>query len=375
MSQTYHVVFAGGGTAGHLFPGLAVADVLARSGLPLRITMVGSGKSFERDHVMAAGHEYVPLPCRPMPKRPTEALRFLADNLSGYYTARWFLRSSDVSLVVGLGGYASAATTRAAASRRIPYVLLEQNVIPGKATRWLARRAAVVCAAFPQVRSRLRSGTRVRITGTPVRREFLRLRSAPSKPTTENRRPRLIILGGSGGSRTLNEKAPLAIYKAQAALVGWEVVHQTGSADAEKTAVLYGKLGIAARVAPFFGDLPQLLAASDLAVSRSGGTTLAELALCGVPSILLPYPHAADDHQRANAESFVVAQAARMIDARYVEGRLDNELARDLSLLAGDAELRRRMGYNAGQLAQPDAARRVARIIAEIVVGSQVAAA
>ena len=209
---------------------------------------------------------------------------------------------------MGLGGYVSAAATRAAASRRIPYVLVEQNAIPGKATRWLARRADTVCAAFPQVRSHLRSGTRVRVTGTPLRREFLRLRSTPALASSESQPPRLIVLGGSGGSRTLNEKAPLAIYKAQSVLAGWEILHQTGGQEPQKTAVLYGKLGITARVAPFFDDLPQLLAASALAVSRSGGTTLAELALCGVPSILLPYPHAADDHQRRNAEVFVAAR-------------------------------------------------------------------
>ncbi len=328
MPHTHHIILAGGGTAGHLFPGLAVAEALAASGLMLQLTVFGSGKPFEREHVATAGHDYVPLRCRPLPTHPGEAWRFLADNLSGYYTARRFLRQNDVSLIVGLGGYASAAATRAAASRRIPYILLEQNVVPGKATRWLASRATAICAGFVEARAHLRVAARVRVTGTPVRSEFARLGCPLAPGADRGLPPRLIVLGGSGGSRTLNENVPRAIYKARAALAGWEIVHQTGGHDAQATALIYGKLGLSARVAPFFADLPQLLATSALAVSRAGGTTLAELAVCGVPSILVPYPHAADNHQRRNAESFVAAGAARMVDARDVEGRLDNALAR-----------------------------------------------
>ena len=374
MVDTQHIVFAGGGTAGHLFPGLAVAEQLVARRYSLRLTFVGSGKAFEEDHVTAAGHEYIGLPCRPLPSRPREALRFLTENVSGYYAAKRLLRAENVALVVGLGGYASAATTRAAASLRIPYILLEQNVVPGRATRWLAPGAALVCAAFSDVRTHFRPGTRVRVTGTPVRRAFLRLRPA-ARAAGPGGRPRLIVLGGSGGSHTLNESVPWAIYKSQAGLADWDVVHQTGERDSRKTAALYAKLGIPARVAPFFANLAELLAGTDLAISRSGGTTLAELAVCGVPSILLPYPRAADDHQRRNAELFATAQAARMLDAREVSGRFDNALARDLTELARDEALRRRMGHNAARLSRPNAARRIARLAAEIVLGEQVAAA
>ncbi len=343
MIDSHHIVFAGGGTAGHLFPGLAVAEALLASGSPLRITVIGGGKPLERAHAEAAGYEYVSLPCRPLPKRPGEALRFLTDNLSAYYTARRFLRAEDVSLVVGLGGYVSAAATRAAASRRVDYLLLEQNVIPGKTTRWLAARASAVCAAFGEVRAHLPTAARVRVTGTPVRGEFLRSDFPILPIANANHPPRLIVLGGSGGSRTLNESVPRAIYKARTALAEWQIVHQTGGSDWQPTATLYGKLGLKARVAPFFHDLPRLLAGSALAVSRAGGSTLAELAICGVPSILLPYPQAADDHQRHNAERFVAAGAARLLDFRQVEGRLDDALARELTVLAGSPDLRRQM--------------------------------
>ena len=159
FSEPQHIVFAGGGTAGHLFPGLAVAELLRRHrDWTARITFVGTGKAFERQHVAAAGHEYLVLPSRPFSRRVREALLFLTDNVSGYYAARRFLHAEGVTLVVGLGGYASAATTRAARSLDIPYVLLEQNAFPGKATRWLAGGAEVVCAAFADVRSHLARG-------------------------------------------------------------------------------------------------------------------------------------------------------------------------------------------------------------------------
>ncbi|HEY1784270.1 MAG TPA: undecaprenyldiphospho-muramoylpentapeptide beta-N-acetylglucosaminyltransferase [Pirellulales bacterium] len=398
--EPQHIVFAGGGTAGHLFPGLAVAHLLHRADLGLRITFVGTGKTFERRYVAAASHEYLVLPSRPFSRRVREALLFLADNVSGYYAARRFLVAESATLVVGLGGYASGATTRAAKSLDVPYVLLEQNAVPGKATRWLAGGAELVCAAFAEVRSHLGPGCRVRTTGTPVRREFLRNRlsaderlagysqtptdnqnvnsnmsPAPGVPTgAAQRLPRLLVLGGSGGARALNEHVPLAIYKAQAALGGWEILHQTGERDARSTAALYEKLGIAARVVPFLDDMPRWLAGADLAISRAGGSTLAELAVCSVPAILLPYPRATHDHQRKNADLFVAAGAARLVDQREVTGRLDNALAQCLLELAGNPALRRHMADRLSSVARPDAARQVAQSIADILARRQAAA-
>ncbi|HEX4146353.1 MAG TPA: undecaprenyldiphospho-muramoylpentapeptide beta-N-acetylglucosaminyltransferase [Pirellulales bacterium] len=394
FNEPQHIVFAGGGTAGHLFPGLAVAHLLRRAELGARITFVGTGKAFERQHVTAAGHEYLVLPSRPFSRHVREALLFLTDNVSGYYAARRFLTAEGVTLVVGLGGYASAATTRAAKNRHVPYVLLEQNAVPGKATRWLAGGAQAVFAAFGEVRSHLGPGCRVRATGTPVRREFLRNRLSPEErlaPYAQSpaanppasvggavagpRQPRLLVLGGSGGARALNEHVPAAIYKAQAALTGWEVLHQTGERDCRSTAALYEKLGIAARVVPFFDDLPRWLAGADVAISRAGGSTLAELAVCSVPTILLPYPRATGDHQRKNADLFVAAGAARLVDQREVIGRLDNAIAETLIELAGNPALRQQMAARLARIARPDAARQVAQSIADILAARQPAAA
>jgi UDP-N-acetylglucosamine--N-acetylmuramyl-(pentapeptide) pyrophosphoryl-undecaprenol N-acetylglucosamine transferase len=361
----HHVVFAGGGTAGHLFPGLAVAEYLRRHAPQVRCTFAGTGKPFELGAVKRAGFDYLPLACRPFPRKASEALRFLRDHFAGFRAARRFLSEQRASLVVGLGGYASVPAARAAAALGIDYVLLEQNVVPGRATRWLAPRAALVCAAFDEVRGQLKSGCRLRITGNPLRRGFCEPAEPGRRPAGRLRGKRtLIVLGGSGGAQTLNEQVPRALYKAGAALHDWQIVHQSGPRDAQRTAELYRKLGLRASVAPFIDELPKLLARCDLAISRAGGTTLAELAACGVPAILLPYPAAADDHQRKNADALAAAGASRTIDQREVEGRLDNHLARVVVELASSPAVRGRMAEAMRAAARPEATRLVSRSIA-----------
>ncbi len=372
---TDHIVFAGGGTAGHLFPGLAVADLLARSAPGLRITFAGTGKTFELREVRQAGFDYVTLACRPFPRKASEALRFVTDNVSGYYAARRFLREQNVSLVVGLGGYASVPTGRAAAALRIPTVLLEQNAVPGRATRWLAPAAAMICSTFESVRPLLRGKARLTVTGNPLRRAFVEaLPPARALPDRAADKRTLLVLGGSGGAKTLNEQAPLALYKAGAALGGWQVIHQSGPRGVEATRELYRKLGIAARVEPFIDDMPRTMRASHLAISRAGGTTLAELAATGLPAIVLPYPAATNDHQLRNAEVFAAAGACQLLDERQLPGRLDNHLARAVNELAAAPPKRVRMAQAMTRLARPDATRRVARRVVGLLAGRQLSA-
>ena len=153
--QSVQVVFAGGGTGGHLFPGLAVAEALKRTNPRLRIAFAGSGAAWECEQIKHSGYEYLSTPCRPWPGRRWSAGQFLVQNALGYYTALQFLRRHRVAAVVGLGGYASAPTARAAVSCGIPLVLLEQNALPGKVNRWLAPSASLVCAAFEESRAYL----------------------------------------------------------------------------------------------------------------------------------------------------------------------------------------------------------------------------
>jgi len=356
-----HIVFTGGGTLGHLFPGLATAEEISRRYPDARITFAGGGKPSELRHVTEAGFEYLALPCRPMPRGPLQALSFVAENLAGYLGAKRFIKENDVDAVVGLGGYASAPMARAAIAREIPLVLMEQNSVPGKTTRWLARYATLICAAMAKTRANLRCRCEVQVTGNPIRQV-----EAFSPHIAQETDRRLVIIGGSGGARSLNENVPRALYKIRKQLSGWRVLHQTGVDGEDETRLLYKKLAVEAKVVPFVEDVPGLLAETHLAVCRSGGGSVAELSLAGVPAILVPYPYAADDHQAGNAKVYASAGAAVCVDARKLPGRLDDHLAASLKKLLSDDESRRRMSAAMRRLSHPAAAADVAEAVMRV---------
>ena len=379
-NKAIHIVFSGGGTGGHLFPGLAVAEQLAAMIPLVRITFCGDGKPFERECVSRVGFDYFALPARPLPRGAREAVSFVVENLAGYLTAGRFLREEGAAAVVGLGGYASVPMAHAAARRRVPLVLLEQNAVPGRATRWLARRASLICTTFSETRSRLSCRCPVRVTGNPIRTGFCHERSEVRGQgsggkygisTINNQQStissQLLVLGGSGGARALNENAPRAIYKIRHLLHGWRIVHQSGQSGRESTQTLYAKLDLAATVVPFLSDMPAVLGATDLAVCRAGGTSLAELAAAGVPAVLVPYPHATDDHQAANARLFSAAGGCITIDQREPAGPLDDQLADMLCFLLANDGLRRQMSAAMRAMARPHAAEDVAELIWSIV--------
>lgn len=357
-SDSITVVFAGGGTLGHLFPGLAVADVMRDLSPAASVHFAGSGSGSERKHVEEAGYTYHKIACRPWPRRPWSASDFLVNNLRGYLAGRRLLQQVGADAVVGLGGYASAPVARAAVSLAIPLVLLEQNALPGRVNRWLSRYAACVCTAFdsPAIR---RLG-RVYLTGTPVRRGFLtpRVADPPEKL--------LIITGGSQGAAALNAAMPEALGKCKPLLDTWRIVHQAGNRDVELTRQRYDRAGIAAEVTAF-ADLESLLPQAGLAVCRAGGSTIAELGVTGTPAILCPYPHASDDHQRHNAAA--IADGCRMIDERLPD--FVGRLAGELSILLTNTELRTPMSRALLRQSHPAAAREIARAVLATIIASR----
>lgn len=384
MSAVPHVLFAGGGSAGHLFPGLAVADHLHRRMPDAEITFAGSGKPRERHAVRQSGYHYTLIPSQPSPQNPLQAIRFVTDNMAGYCAARWLLREQQISLVVGLGGYTSTAVLRAAVARGLPTILLEQNAIPSRTTRWLSRSAAMVCAAFDEVRPHLHVQAPVTFTGNPARPAFENLYHRTQQMKTEQsaadgatptatgkgQTKRLVILGGAGGAKSLNESIPVALKLLDGKLTGWQIVHQTGEGQLQKTEHLYQENGVNALAVTFIDEIASVLFASDLVVCRAGGTTLAELALARVPAVLVPYPHAVDDHQTANAKVVAAAGACRLIDETSQAGVLDKALARELEPLIVDDRLRAEMGQNMHHLAHPQAAADIAEAIAANLCGN-----
>jgi UDP-N-acetylglucosamine--N-acetylmuramyl-(pentapeptide) pyrophosphoryl-undecaprenol N-acetylglucosamine transferase len=264
--------------------------------------------------------------------------------------------------VIGLGGFASVPTVLAATHRRIPTLILEQNAIPGRATRFLAGRVAAVCTAFKETAGRLPTSARVEDTGNPVRAAIAALsrnESGPAVPVP----PILLVLGGSQGAESLNEAVVAMLVKQLPQLAGWRIVHQAGAAQYEQVADACRAARFDHVVRPFFENISDWYSRTTLAVSRAGATTLAELACAGCPAILIPYPHAADNHQLANARVFEAAGAATVIQHGQFASETAGWLATTISTLAGDESRRAVMRQAMRSLARPDAARNVVAVL------------
>lgn len=351
-----HIVFAGGGSAGRLYPGLAVAEHLKERLPGVQVTFVGGGKPIERHPVRAAGFNYVTIPSQPVPRNPFLAMRFITDNVAGYWASRWYLKEHRAGLVVGLGGYASAPTVRAAHSRNIPTVLLEQNAVPSHVTRWLARSTDVVCCGFDDVRAHFPPDAPLVITGNPARSAFERMYR---EQKSHARGRRLVVIGGADGARTINEHMPRALARLGTQLQGWQVIHQSGEGQLQQTVNCYRDAGVEALTVSFIDEMAPVMFASDLVVCRAGGTTLAELALAGVPAVLVPYPRDVEAYQLANADVVAATGAATLIDESSLEDPLCDALVEHLAPLLTDDERRAAMAAQMQRLAQPDAASQI----------------
>jgi UDP-N-acetylglucosamine--N-acetylmuramyl-(pentapeptide) pyrophosphoryl-undecaprenol N-acetylglucosamine transferase len=403
MARPYHIVLAGGGTPGNLYPGLAVAAHLVERMPSAAITFIGSGRPQERHTVAAAGFGYAHLPSRPAPQSALHAVRFVTDNVAGYWACRWYFREKHVSLVIGLGGAASAPAVRAGVSRGIPTVILEQNVAASRVTQWLAGVATAVCVGFEQTRSDLPSSAPVLVTGNPARPSFERLYrqrqtwldgycglndvhdspifstciTSPSlgdSGASDTFEKRLVIIGGAGGARTINENIPEALARLREQLAGWQVVHQSGEGQLQETERRYRDAGVEALVVAYIDEMAPVMFDSDLAVCRAGGTTLAELALAGLPAVLVPYPPVMDFHM-PNAEVHAAAGAATVIDETELAGSFGDELVAHLKPLLTDDLRRRRMANNMHRLARPNAAANVTDAICDALQGVRARAA
>lgn len=340
------VVIAGGGTGGHLFPGIAVARALERRG-GLRVFFLGGEHGIEAEVLPQAGFRFELVSVRGLRGTGLRGLLRLArQGPSALGRALRALARERPHLVVGLGGYASMPGLAAAVLRRVPIVLLEQNAEPGLVTRAFAPFARRICVSFEETVGRL--GRRAVWTGNPVR-----LPAEAPPPPPGRARLGLLVFGGSAGARRLNEVLPDAIA---ACGERFAVLHQTGERDREEVAERYRRRGLDATVVGFIEDMAAAYARSDLVVCRAGATTLAELAVFGRPAVLVPYPLAAGDHQRRNAEALVEAGAAWMLLDRELEV---SSLASLLREAASDRALLRAMAERARRLGRPEATERV----------------
>lgn len=363
-------VIAGGGTAGHVFPALAVAEELRDRGWD--ITFVGSPRGQEATLVPEAGFAFVPVAAEPAQTRwSPRAPWALLLALRGARSLRPIVAAS--SAVIGLGGFASASAVLAAGWTRCPLVLIEQNSVPGAVNRIASRWASAVATTFAATSERLPRARRIERTGNPIRREIAAVTTDRSALAAEGRvafdltsdRTTVLVTGGSQGALRIDEAvaAALPLLRERADL---QLLVATGRAHERVVSEVVDE-GAALRVRSqgFIERMDLALALADLVVARAGAS-VAELAACGLPSVLVPYPYATEHHQDANAREVAEAGGAVVIGDAELSG---SRLARCILELVDDRERRLRMGEAARAWARPDAAARVAGLVEEIARG------
>ncbi|MEX2630110.1 MAG: undecaprenyldiphospho-muramoylpentapeptide beta-N-acetylglucosaminyltransferase [Tistlia sp.] len=356
---------AAGGTGGHLFPAKALAQALLARGWKVVLITDERGGGFGPDlpqvevyRISAGGLAG---------GGAVRKARSLAKLAYGAFEAWSLLGRLKPAVAIGFGGYPSVPTILAAHRRRIPIVLHEQNQIAGRANRLLAARAKVIAVSFPETRGLESVAERLRVTGNPVRAAIAALGSKPFGVPGETDRLRLLVTGGSQGARVFNELLPKALCRLPDDLKGrLRVVQQVRGDDLESVAETYRACGIDCELKDFFDDMPERLAATHLLVCRAGASTITELAAAGRPAILVPYPFAADDHQTGNAHAFAQAGGGWVMPQHDLT---PERLAERVAALLADPGTLARASTAARAFAEPDAALRLADLIAETLDG------
>jgi UDP-N-acetylglucosamine--N-acetylmuramyl-(pentapeptide) pyrophosphoryl-undecaprenol N-acetylglucosamine transferase len=334
----------------------------------VEILFAGRRNGIERDAAQRNSIPYRAVTTAPWPTRlsPTVATSAVC-NLSGILQSMCILRSFRPDIVFTTGGYVSLPMAIAAGLARYPLVIHEQNRLPGRATRLAARFAAHIALGTEDVPAGFAS-TRTVYAGTPVRSDILGDRPAPESARDrfglDRARFTVLALGGSQGARSINRAVAGALEQMDPQQV--QVILSTGERDFEETEHVCRGSDVRTTVRPFIEDMSSAYAAADLAVCRSGASTLAELAIIGLPAILVPYPHAAGGHQLENAERFVSTGAAKLI----LDSELSSEtLAETIVHMAEDTTARSEMARAASTLARPDATHQIARLLIDTAAG------
>lgn len=360
------ILLAGGGTGGHLYPGIAVAQSLRRKHPNLTPVFLCTTRDIDRVILEPTGFEFIPQPIVPLHRSIGGLLKFSKTWRETRDLVKRIRRERKPIAVLGLGGYAAGVAVKDAATKNIPTAILNPDVIPGKANQYLMKSAQAVCCQFAQTSDHVpaRDRNKLHITGCPIRPEILTL---PDRPTAaaklglDRRLMTLMITGASQGAQTVNE-AVLAMAPA-IKLQGWQILHLAGRDHAQSVRDSYREQNIEARVVDFTPDMADVWAVTDLAIARAGASTCAELTVTGIPSILMPYPFHKDMHQRANAQVLVDSGAAVLLDDERDAKANAQKLTPIVQSLLYDATKRQAMSAAARKLGRPDAADAVADLL------------
>jgi UDP-N-acetylglucosamine--N-acetylmuramyl-(pentapeptide) pyrophosphoryl-undecaprenol N-acetylglucosamine transferase len=354
------VIIAGGGTGGHLFPGIAVAREIQRRDARSAILFVGAEQGIESRIVPKEGFELRTLPLGGIKGvGAVRQVRNLMGMMGGVFTARQILREFKPDAVIGVGGYASFPMLMAATMGGYPRVIMEQNAIPGLANRVLGKW--VNFAAVTDARTQSYFGDRAVITGNPIRPEFKSIASKTHvAPYT------ILIFGGSQGAQSINRAVIDALDLLKDLKDRLRFVHQTGERQLEEVKRAYTDKGFQADVRTFFNDFHEQYAAADLIISRSGATTVAEIKAAGRAAILIPFPFATDDHQMKNARAMAEEKAAVLIPNADLNGK---RLADTILELIGNPERLKDIESNARRIAILDAEQRIVNLVERAIEG------
>ncbi len=363
-------VFAGGGSGGHISPGLAVAERLVELKPATRVLFLCSGRDVDRVMLSEAEVCFEPIPGAPFSLRPRGFARFARSFFRSRREARRVLARHVATRVVALGGFVAAPVVAAAHDEGAPVTLLNLDDPPGKANRWIARRSDQVLSA---IETPGRPGFAQRITGMPVRRAAL----ATAGPRECRRRlgldpdmPTLLVTGASQGSMSINALLAVMLQRNTRAFEGWQVLHLTGSADEQSIRGAYAAAGVPAVVRPFVHQMGPAWGAADLAVSRAGASSVAEAWINAAPTIFLPYPYHRDHHQHRNAAPMAAAGGA-VIETDHVEtGANLRGAGAAIGELMLDEPRRRLMKECLGGHPAPDGADVVARLLLNETAGA-----
>lgn len=362
MAKPPQILIAGGGSLGSIYPGVSIARQLLQRMPTARIVIAGDGRAIERHTVRGYGLRYAAVPRSRSPQGLFEAPGYVVRNTAGWCVAHWLLREQEIDLVVSVGGHAAGPVVRAARTSGTPYVLVEQSSLPYPATRNAAGDAAAVCLAYEETAARLPIETPVRLTGAVGRPGFEdEFADAPGSRLPMNEddgRPRLVVLGGAGGATSLNISAPEALRRVGEAAEGWQVVHQSGDGWLTATEQRYAEAGVSAVVVSYIDELAHLARAADLVVCRPAGSTLAELALAGLPAVFVPDSRRSDELHEANARLVSMRTGSPIVSES--SGDLAVSLAEGLRPLLLDPARREAISERLCRAARPGASAAIA---------------
>jgi UDP-N-acetylglucosamine--N-acetylmuramyl-(pentapeptide) pyrophosphoryl-undecaprenol N-acetylglucosamine transferase len=347
-------ILAGGGTGGHVIPALAIANQLKKS-YGAEVLFIGTARGIENRLVPAAGFplQLVRVGALKNVSLMTR-LKTAFDLPRAVWDAGRMLNEFAPDVVIGVGGYASGPAMLAAIVKHIPTLAFEPNVVPGFANRMVARFVSAAAVHFEETAKYFREAE---VTGVPVRPAFFEI------PPRRGGTPTLLVFGGSQGAHAINDAMIRCLPALLREAPGIQIIHQTGERDYNDALAAYSDLGDSAQVSKFIEDMPAAFARADLVVCRSGASTVAEIAAAGKPAIFVPFPRAADDHQRVNAEALARAGAAVVVEESKLEGVW---LAETISTLLQDPSRLASMSAAARALAHPNAALEIAAMAASV---------